>query len=108
MTQDELLTKVRELWKQNQYIDIEHTKHIAIRLINEDSEKNHTAWNKCNNCGYPFIENYAGATKDHCSVKCETANIKYINNPDDHDSHYYPDPQYDPNHYGSYLHVEDY
>lgn len=56
----------------------DHPIHLAYALINEDVRVNGTAWNKCMDCGDPYIiGNDAGMY--FCSDACESATLAYMN-----------------------------
>jgi hypothetical protein len=52
-----------------------HPVHIAYALINHDVQTNGTKWNKCLDCGQPYI---ITGDLNFCSRACEIATEKYL------------------------------
>lgn len=75
----ELLDHVRRLWEMNSYDeDDEHSKWVAARLCREDQEKNGRNWDKCLNCGFPFMVGLFGADGHFCSDSCREKTTAYM------------------------------
>lgn len=75
-----LLRAVRKLWETNGWNEDtgDYDKHIAVRLANEDFEKNGRQWSKCMDCGFPFMIGLFGADGHFCSSSCRDDTIEYM------------------------------
>lgn len=56
----------------------EHTIHIAFDLIDHDVKVNKVPWNKCMDCGDPYVVGEGEGNGTFCSQKCELATRKYL------------------------------
>lgn len=64
-----------ETWHQ-------HPKHIAVAMINDDIKRNGTPWNKCPNCGEPYViggADWPTSNTTLCSESCEREYRDYLN-----------------------------
>lgn len=56
-----------------------HPVHVAFDLINHDAQLYDVPWNKCLDCGQPYV---IGEERDSngtfCSEQCETETRKYL------------------------------
>lgn len=52
--------------------------HIAYILINHDVELNNVPWNKCLDCGQPYVIGEDGGASTFCSYECETKTRRYM------------------------------
>lgn len=56
-----------------------HPVHIAFDLINTDVRENQVPWNKCMDCGQPYVvDEEPGSNGMFCSEKCEEATRVYL------------------------------
>jgi len=56
-----------------------HPAHIAFDLINHDAQLYDVPWNKCLDCGQPYvIGEEHGSNSTFCSEQCETETRKYL------------------------------
>lgn len=58
-----------------------HPTHIAYKLINLDSQVNGTYWERCIDCGQPFVVGELDGNTDtnFCSLLCEQTTAEYLN-----------------------------
>lgn len=56
-----------------------HPVHIAFELINHDVQVNQVLWNKCLDCGQPYVVGEEhGSNGTFCSEQCERATREYL------------------------------
>lgn len=61
-----------------------HPKHAAAALINQDIADNGTPWNKCLDCGTPYViggEDWPESSSTFCSDNCEANTRAYLTDP---------------------------
>lgn len=59
----------------------EHPVHQAYALINADVVHDNVRWNKCLDCGQPYIIGEGEGNSTFCSKACEDDTIEYMNDP---------------------------
>lgn len=57
-----------------------HPTHIAYKLINLDAQVNGTYWNKCMDCGQPYVvgEFDGNSNSNFCSLGCQQQTEEYL------------------------------
>lgn len=63
-----------------------HWKHVCYAMINQDVQEHGTSWEKCLDCGDPFVAGSTGADGyergTFCSKSCEQKTRAYMANPE--------------------------
>lgn len=58
-----------------------HRVHIAFDLINHDVSLNGVRWNKCLDCGQPYIIDEGTLDGSFCGDLCQNRTFAYLNIP---------------------------
>lgn len=56
----------------------QHPVTLAFNLINADYARNGTPWNKCLDCGQPYVIGEGDSNSTFCSEKCERLTREYL------------------------------
>lgn len=73
---DKYITRLKEKFPFTYQVHKdEHPVHLAYALINEDVN---TPWNKCLDCGQPYVIGEGHSNNTFCSPECEAETRAYL------------------------------